>query len=100
MSVTKAELINRVYSKLDDDTSKRDAARLVELAFEIMKDAICNDGKLKISGFGNFEVRGKGERMGRNPKTGDSMVITPRRVVTFKPSPVLRRKLNPDRGQA
>ena len=96
MSVTKADLIDKVYAKLGD-VSKKETARLVELMFTIMKDSLSNGEKLKISGFGNFVVREKNERMGRNPKTGESLVIAPRRVLTFKPSPVLRRRLNPDR---
>jgi integration host factor subunit alpha len=61
---------------------------------DLMSDAIVNDGALKLSGFGSFAVREKNERIGRNPKTGKEAVITPRKVVTFKASHVLKDEMN------
>ncbi len=90
--MTKAEIIQSVYNKLG--LSKRDSARIVESVFDIMKDALAEGEKIKISGFGNFVVSGKRARKGRNPQTGESIEISKRRVLTFKASQVLRNSLN------
>ena len=92
MAMTKADLVEGVYQKIG--FSKKEAADLVDIVFDTMKDALKNGEKLKISGFGNFLVREKTSRMGRNPKTGQSIQITARRVLTFKPSQVLRSQVN------
>lgn len=93
--MTKAELIEAVYSKVG--ISKKESADLVEMIFDTMKDTLSKGEKIKISGFGNFVVREKRSRMGRNPQTGESMEISARRVLTFRPSQVLKNDLN---GQA
>lgn len=90
--MTKAELIEAVYTKVG--ISKKESADLVELVFDTMKNTLSNGEKIKISGFGNFVVREKRSRMGRNPQTGESMEISARRVLTFRPSQVLKNDLN------
>ncbi len=92
MTLTKAELIDSVYEKVG--FSKKEAADLVELVFESMKEELCKGQSIKISGFGKFRVRGKKARMGRNPQTGDAMVISARKVLTFTPSRILRDGIN------
>ncbi len=92
MTLTKAELIESVYEKVG--FSKKEAADLVELVFESMKEELCKGGSIKISGFGKFRVRAKKSRMGRNPQTGDAMVISARKVLTFTPSRILRDGIN------
>ena len=94
--MTKAELIEAVYSKVG--ISKKESADLVELIFDMMKDTLSKGEKIKISGFGNFVVREKRSRMGRNPQTGESMEISARRVLTFRPSQVLKNDLNDGQG--
>ena len=94
--MTKAELIEAVYSKVG--ISKKESADLVELIFDTMKDTPSKGEKIKISGFGNFVVREKRSRMGRNPQTGESMEISARRVLTFRPSQVLKNALNGEVG--
>ena len=90
--MTKADIIEELYLKTG--VHKQEAARLTELFFEIMKESLEKEGKVKISGFGNFVVRGKKARRGRNPQTGDEIMLTPRKVLTFKSSPVLTKELN------
>jgi len=92
MTLTKAELIDSVYEKVG--FSKKEAADLVELVFENMKEELCKGGSIKISGFGKFRVRAKKSRMGRNPQTGEAMVISARKVLTFTPSRILRDGIN------
>ena len=91
--MTKADIVENVYEKLGV-YSKKEAAEIVEVVFEQIKDTLADGEKLKISGFGNFVVREKAERIGRNPKTGDKITITARKVLTFKPSQVLKNALN------
>jgi integration host factor subunit alpha len=95
--MTKAEIIDSVYEKVGG-FSKKESAELVEAVFDTMKDVLAEGKKIKISGFGNFIVRAKRERMGRNPQTGAPIPITARRVLTFKPSQVLKNVLNPHRS--
>ncbi len=91
--MTKADIVESVYEKLGG-FSKREAAEIVELVFETLKETLANGEKVKISGFGNFVVREKKSRMGRNPQTDDPIEISARRVLTFKPSQVLKLTLN------
>ena len=91
--MTKADIVENVYEKLGV-YSKKEAAEIVEVVFEQIKDTLADGEKLKISGFGNFVVREKAERIGRNPKTGEEITITARKVLTFKPSQVLKNALN------
>ncbi|HPM76678.1 MAG TPA: integration host factor subunit alpha [bacterium] len=89
--MTKADLINSIYERVG--FSKKESARIVELVFDIIKDTLEEGEKIKISGFGNFIVREKRSRIGRNPQTGEEIEISARRVLTFKPSQVLRNAL-------
>jgi integration host factor subunit alpha len=90
--MTKIDIIQEVYEKLG--FSKKDAAKIVESVFDIMKESLANGEKIKISGFGNFAVKDKKSRRGRNPQTGDEIEISARKVLTFKSSQVLRKILN------
>ena len=92
--MTKADIIEAVYESIG--FSKKEAAEAVELVFDTMKDTLADGEKIKISGFGNFVVRAKRSRVGRNPQTGDVITISERRVLTFKPSQVLKDALNAD----
>ena len=88
MSLTKADIVERVYKEAG--FSKKEAADLVDLVFKVIKDTLARGEKVKISGFGNFSIRDKATRVGRNPQTGNAMEISARRVLTFKPSQVLK----------
>jgi len=91
--MTKAEIVHAVYTKLGG-FSKKEAADLVDLVFETMKETLGRGEKIKISGFGNFVLRDKRQRQGRNPQTGDPITITARRVLNFKASQLLKQSLN------
>jgi integration host factor subunit alpha len=91
-TMTKADIVERVYQKLG--FSKKEASELVELVFNTLKTKLENGEKVKISGFGNFIVREKKQRVGRNPQTGDQITISARRVLIFRPSQVLKAILN------
>ena len=90
--MTKADLIESVYQKIG--FSKKESAEIVEMVFDTMKETLERGEKIKISGFGNFLVREKKSRVGRNPQTGQEIEICARRVLTFKPSQVLKNLLN------
>jgi len=90
--MTKIDIIQNVCDKLS--FSKKDSAKIVESVFDVMKDHLEKGEKIKISGFGNFVVKDKKSRRGRNPQSGQEIEITARRVLTFKSSQVLRRALN------
>ena len=92
MAMTKLDIIQIVSDKLG--LSKRDSSRIVESVFEIMKEQLSKGDTVKISGFGNFVVRGKKARRGRNPQTGSEMEISARKVLTFKSSQILKKTLN------
>jgi len=92
--MTKAEIIDGVYERVGG-FSRKESAELVDKVFAIMKGALAEGDKIKISGFGNFVVRPKKQRVGRNPQTGEPIPISARRVLTFKPSQVLKSVLNP-----
>ena len=91
-TVTKADIVEKVYEKIG--FSKKEASELVEMVFGQLKSVLRNGDKVKISGFGNFLVREKKERVGRNPQTGEQITISARRVLTFRPSQVLKAMLN------
>lgn len=91
-TVTKADIVEKVYEKIG--FSKKEASELVELVFNALKEQLQAGEKVKISGFGNFVVRGKNERVGRNPQTGEQIKISARRVLTFRPSQVLKAMVN------
>ncbi len=90
--MTKIEIIQNVHEKLG--FPKKNAAEIVESVFDIIKDSLARGEKIKISGFGNFIVKEKKSRRGRNPQTGEEIEISSRRVLTFKSSQVLRKALN------
>ena len=90
--MTKADIVESVYEKVG--ISKRESAKIVEEVLDIIKSNLEEGEKVKISGFGNFTVREKRPRRGRNPQTGEEIEITARRVLTFKPSQVLKKALN------
>jgi len=92
VAMTKADIVEALYEKVG--FSKKEAADLVELVFDTIKTTLSQGQKIKISGFGNFVVREKRSRIGRNPQTGESIEIGARRVLTFRPSQVLRAEVN------
>ncbi|MFZ9889802.1 MAG: integration host factor subunit alpha [Myxococcota bacterium] len=91
-TMTKADLVESVYEKVG--FSKKESTELVEVVFETMKHTLERGEKVKISGFGKFEVRYKRPRRGRNPQTNDEIVIEERNVLSFKPSQVLKGALS------
>lgn len=91
-TITRADLADAVYENVG--LSRAESSQLVDDIFDIMTDAIVDDGALKISSFGSFAVRQKNERIGRNPKTGVEVPITSRKVVTYKASHVLKDEMN------
>ncbi len=93
MTLTKADLTEQVY-KQHDSLTKKQAAEAVESILRISKDSLIEGSDLLLSGFGKFYVRDKRERKGRNPQTGNELMLEARRVVTFKPSGILRSKVN------
>jgi len=90
--MTKADIVENIYEKIG--FSKKESAEIVDLVFDLIKETLENGEKIKISGFGNFMVREKRPRKGRNPQTGEEIQISARKVLTFKPSQVLRKALN------
>ena len=92
-TTTKADIAEAVYERLGG-FSKRESSALVDETFELLKNALGSGDKVKISGFGNFVVRYKKPRIGRNPLTGEEITISARHVATFKASPVLKQQVN------
>ncbi len=90
--MTKIDIVENIYEKVG--FSKKEVAKIVEYVFDIIKETLVQENKIKISGFGNFVIRNKRSRRGRNPQTGDNIEITARRILTFKPSQVLKASLN------
>ena len=86
--MTKADLIENVYLKTG--FSKKESAEIVEMVFDLMKSTLEDGEKIKIAGFGNFVVKDKATRRGRNPQTGEEIEISSRKILTFKPSQVLK----------
>ncbi len=91
MAVTKANLAEYLFEGLG--LNKRDAKEIVEQFFEEIKNSLEEGKQVKLSGFGNFDLRNKNQRPGRNPKTGEEIPIKARRVVTFKPGQKLKIKV-------
>ena len=91
-TITRADLSEAVYQQLG--LSRSESAELVEMVLQEISAAIARGETVKLSSFGSFVVRSKGERIGRNPKTGIEVPITPRRVMVFKPSNVLKGRIN------
>ena len=92
MAMTKAELVAIVSDKCS--FSRQESVQIVDQVFQILKETLEKGEKVKISGFGNFITREKRARKGRNPKTGVNLTISARRVLTFKPSAILRKAVN------
>ncbi len=92
MTMTKADIVERIYEKVG--FSKKEATEVVEAIFELLKERLEHGEKVKVSGFGNFVVNEKRPRKGRNPQTGQEIVISGRRVLTFKASQVLKKTMN------
>lgn len=92
MSLTKLDLANAVHRSLD--SSRSDAALMVEDVFEMIRHQLESGETVKLPGFGNFQLREKNARRGRNPKSGEEVEISARKVVTFKPSAMLRKRVN------
>jgi len=92
MSITKLELTEVVYEQMDIERKK--AAEIVDIFFDEMKAGIKENGIVNISGFGKFAIKQKKARKGRNPQNGDAMTISPRKVISFHHSTVLKERLN------
>ena len=90
-ALTKADMAEALFDQLG--LNKREARELVDLFFEELRAALSSGAQVKLSGFGNFQLRDKPQRPGRNPKTGEEIPITARRVVTFHASPKLREQV-------
>ena len=90
--MTKADLADIIHERLS--CQKKEAIELVDLTLDILKEAIASEGHVKISGFGNFVVRKKADRTGRNPQTGETITISSRKVLTFKPSVIFKNRIN------
>ena len=93
-TVTRADLSGAVYQKVG--LSRTESASLVEMVLKEITDCLERRETVKLSSFGSFVVKGKGQRVGRNPKTGKEMPISPRRVMVFKPSAILKQRINDD----
>ncbi len=92
MTVTKADIVEKLYEEIG--LNRKDAKELVDIFFEEIKYALERGEAVKISGFGNFDLRDKNERPGRNPKTGEAIPVSARRVVTFKAGQKLKSKID------
>jgi integration host factor subunit alpha len=88
MALTKADMSERLFEELG--LNKREAKELVDLMFEEIRHTLESGEQVKLSGFGNFDLRDKNQRPGRNPKTGEEIPISARRVVTFRPGQKLK----------
>ena len=91
-TVTRAHLTEAVYKEIG--LSRNESAELVESVLKLVSDALVRGETVKISSFGSFSVRQKGQRIGRNPKTGEEVPILPRRVLVFRASQVLKNQIN------
>ncbi|HET6565979.1 MAG TPA: integration host factor subunit alpha [Xanthomonadales bacterium] len=91
MSLTKAEIADQLFEEVG--LNKREAKEFVDSFFEAIRDALERGENVKLSGFGNFQLREKNQRPGRNPKTGEEIPISARRVVTFRPGQKLRARV-------
>lgn len=95
--MTKADIVEIVFEKVG--YSKKDVSEVVEEIFECIKNTLATGEKVKISGFGNFNVRHKRARRGRNPQTGSEITIGERKVMTFKASQLLKKSINGDENE-
>lgn len=90
--MTKADIVERIHQRIG--FSKKEAAEHLEGMLNILKKALECGETVKISGFGSFVVKQKADRRGRNPQTGEALTIEARRILAFKPSPVLKNSIN------
>jgi integration host factor subunit alpha len=97
VALTKAELAEALFEELG--LNKREAKEFVDMFFEDIRERLEAGAEVKLSGFGNFELRSKNQRPGRNPKTGEEIPISARRVVTFRPGQKLRLRVEIDAGR-
>ena len=95
VTITRAQLGEAVYQEVG--LSRNESAELLEAVLSQVSDALARGETVKISSFGNFSVRQKGQRIGRNPKTGEEVPILPRKVLVFRPSQVLKNRVNDKR---
>ena len=91
MALTKADMAESLFNQLG--LNKREARELVDLLFEDLRVALTSGEQVKLSGFGNFDLRDKNERPGRNPKTGEAISIAASKSIGFKPAPALKKTL-------
>ena len=91
-TITRAHLGEAVYQEVG--LSRNESADLLEMVLDLMSDALVRGESVKISSFGSFSSRQKGQRIGRNPKTGEEVPILPRKVLVFRPSQVLKSRVN------
>ena len=96
MALTKAEVAEHLYEKVG--LSKKDAKDMVEVFFEEIRETLESGEQVKLSGFGNFDLRQKKQRPGRNPKTGEDIPISARKVVTFRPGQKLKSRVEDGNG--
>ena len=96
-ALTKSEMAERLFEELG--LNKREAKEIVELFFEEIRVCLENNEQVKLSGFGNFDLRDKNQRPGRNPKTGEEIPISARRVVTFRPGQKLKARVEEHAGE-
>lgn len=94
-TITRAQLGEAVYQEVG--LSRNESADLLESVLKMMSDALAGGETVKISSFGSFSVRKKGQRIGRNPKTGEEVPILPRKVLVFRPSQVMKTRINSKR---
>lgn len=90
--MTKSDIVDKIHTTTG--LSKKDSAEMMESVFDIIKSTLESGETIKVSGFGSFVVNQKEARRGRNPQTGDAITIEARRVLTFKPSTILRQSIN------
>ncbi len=95
--MTKIDIVERIYEKVG--LPRSEVAKIVETVFDIVKETLQREDKIVVSSFRNFVIRNKRARRGRNPQTGDALEITPRRILMFKPSLVLKDSLNRPENQ-
>ena len=95
MTLTKADLVRQVYER-HQNMNKKQSEKAVEALLRLSKNSLISGSDLLLSGFGKFNVRDKSARRGRNPQTGEDLILDSRRVITFKPSGILRDIINGD----
>ena len=92
MALTKIDIVDIINNQMG--LSKKDSAELIESVLSILKSTLGAGEKIKIAGFGTFEVKQKNDRRGRNPQTGETIIIDARRILSYKPSNLLKTRIN------